>query len=87
MQALEAEVGSLAPEVHAEVPGWARLEKHPGGRKDAGQARPGWAGPPTLDLSSPYTDSALSGSGNSAGLKISGLSEAGVAVGRFGVAR
>jgi hypothetical protein len=54
MQALEAEVGSLAPEVHAEVPGWARLEKHPGGRKDAGQTRPGWAGPPTLDLSSPY---------------------------------
>lgn len=45
-QALEAEVvGSLAPEVHSEVPGWARLEKHPAGRMLgrpalAGQARP-----------------------------------------------
>lgn len=44
-QASEAEVGSLDAEEHSEVPGWARLEKHPGGRMLgrpalAGQARP-----------------------------------------------
>lgn len=30
MQAWEAGVGSLASEVHSQVPGWARLEKQPG---------------------------------------------------------
>lgn len=60
-EGMEAEVGSPAPEVRSEVPGWARLEKHPGGRMLgrpalAGQARP-------HHTSAHYTDSALSGSG------------------------
>lgn len=59
MQALEAEVGSLAPEVHSEVPGWARLEKHPGGRMLSRPALAGQALP--HQTSAAPTDSALSG--------------------------
>lgn len=73
MQALEAEVGSLAPEVHSEVPGWARLEKHPGGRMLSRPALAGQALP--HQTSAAPTDSALSGSGTVASLEISGLSE------------
>lgn len=82
-QALEAEVGSLAPEVHSEVPGWVRLEKHPGGRMPgrpalARQLRPHQTSAAPTQILPCLRQATV------AGLEISGLSEgshAGVSVG------